>query len=301
LFRNALVVARRFTFPVVLSRRLVDGSCASGIAAFVVINEEGWIITAGHVVEEWMRLVTQVQVAEQHEARVKAINGDAGLGHKEKQRQLRALGRLQKDAVARASAWWSFDRVTLVDVRVLPPADLAVGRLLPFERSWVSGYPVFKSGQSETDQGTSLCRLGFPFHGIQPTFDDNVGCFHLPAEALPIPFFPIDGICTRTIGVEVEDARGERIATPYPLCFLETSSPGLRGQSGGPIVDVNGTIWAVQSRTVHFPLGFDPPVPGRPSEREHQFLNVGHGAHAVTVVGMLRDLGVSFRLETDRP
>lgn len=38
--------------------------------------------------------------------------------------------------------------------------------------------------------------------------------------------------------------------------FIETSTPRLRGQSGGPIFDVNGAIWAIQSQTHHLKLGF---------------------------------------------
>jgi hypothetical protein len=31
--------------------------------------------------------------------------------------------------------------------------------------------------------------------------------------------------------------------------FIETSTPGLRGQSGGPLFDAKGEIWGIQSRT----------------------------------------------------
>jgi hypothetical protein len=42
--------------------------------------------------------------------------------------------------------------------------------------------------------------------------------------------------------------------------FVEMSSPGLRGQSGGPRFDVNGMVWGLQSRTQHLALGFSPQV-----------------------------------------
>lgn len=99
------------------------------------------------------------------------------------------------------------------------------------------------------EQGTSLCKLGFPFHSNEPTFDEQKG-FVLPPGSFPIPIFPIDGIYTRTVNIESNGAK------PYPLMFIETSTPGLRGQSGGPIFDVNGAIWAIQSQTHHLKLGF---------------------------------------------
>jgi len=78
---------------------------------------------------------------------------------------------------------------------------------------------------------------------------------------------------------------------------LETSTPGLRGQSGGPIFDTKGTIWALQSRTSHFPLGFSPKVKkdGKDIE-ENQFLNVGWGVHAELIAAFLKDNGVDYRL-----
>jgi hypothetical protein len=48
---------------------------------------------------------------------------------------------------------------------------------------------------------------------------------------------------------------------PFPLKWIETSSPGLKGQSGGPLLDERGTIWGVQSNTFSYNLGFSPQVP----------------------------------------
>ena len=57
------------------------------------------------------------------------------------------------------------------------------------------------------------------------------------------------------------------------------------------------TVWAVQSSTRHFPLGFSPKVKkeGREVE-EHQFLNVGVGVHPELIAAFLKDNGVKFRL-----
>ena len=81
----------------------------------------------------------------------------------------------------------------------------------------------------------------------------------------------------------------------YARFLLETSSPGLRGQSGGPIVDREGTVWAIQSRTVHLQLGFNPTITkGKSVIEEHQFLNVGLGADAETLKGFLTLNGIGF-------
>jgi len=138
---------------------------------------------------------------------------------------------------------------------------------------------------------TSLCKLGFPFHEIKTSFDKAKNTFTLAPGVLPLPFFPIEGICTRTVlAGRSKDGR-------YEVKFLETSTPGLRGQSGGPIFDRNGTVWALQSRTAHFPLGFSPKVKkGREEIEENQFLNVGWGVHPELMVAFLRDNGIKFSL-----
>ena len=69
----------------------------------------------------------------------------------------------------------------------------------------------------------------------------------------------------------------------------------LRGQSGGPTFDTKGTVFAIQSRTQHFPLGFDT-YHGEGKKRTFvpQFINVGWGVHVATVTGFLAELGVAF-------
>ena len=156
--------------------------------------------------------------------------------------------------------------------------------------------PTIKNPAVNFEPGTSLCRLGFPFHAIVPRFDERDGRFVLPEGSTPIPLFPVEGILTR-LGTILPPAEKP---LPYPLMQIETSSPGLRGQSGGPIVDIAGRIWGIQSVTRHLPLGFDPEVADRNgSAREHQFLNVGVGIHAATIVGMLNEMGVRFALSSD--
>ena len=81
--------------------------------------------------------------------------------------------------------------------------------------------------------GTSLCRLGFPFHQINATFDPVTRKFALAPDVLPIPRFPNDGIHTRVPVVISPDGQRQ-------VKFIETSSPGLKGQSGGPIFDQSG-------------------------------------------------------------
>jgi hypothetical protein len=170
--------------------------------------------------------------------------------------------------------------------------DVGVGRLDPFDPGCTKVYPIFKDPSKNFDPGTSLCKLGFPFHSFEPTWNKEREMFELPPRALPMPRFPIDGIFTRTAEVVIEGSE----PPPFPVRYVETSSPGLKGQSGGPTVDVKGTIWAIQAKTINFPLGFDPSVPGKKDQTEHQFLNVGLGVHPITIFGLFNQVGIKFQV-----
>src|SRR5258708_6395043 len=50
-FQQACQIAQNFTIPVVLSRKTIGGDSSSSIGAFVIVNDQGWIVTAYHIVE----------------------------------------------------------------------------------------------------------------------------------------------------------------------------------------------------------------------------------------------------------
>jgi hypothetical protein len=107
-----------------------------------------------------------------------------------------------------------------------------------------------------------------------------------------MPLFPIDGIFTRIREVVITPN-----SPPYRILLVETSTPGLRGQSGGATFDTKGTVWAIQTRTIHVPLGFDPPVPGgKAGEKEHQFLNLGQGVHPETMFHLFNKNKIDFKV-----
>ena len=106
--------------------------------------------------------------------------------------------------------------------------------------------------------------------------------------------FPNDGMVTRIV------SRGMTNDNKFERLYVETSTPGLRGQSGGPVFDTEGRLCAMQVQTVHMPLGFHPTVEydGK-SVVENQFLNVGLGVHVRTIRAVLDDRGVRYDCEGD--
>jgi hypothetical protein len=254
----------------------------------VVVNRDGWIVTAGHILRQWIKLAEAVEQNRATVAARAAIEADTGLSRKERAKALSNFPQ-GKDDSTRCSAWWG-GRGELRDMAYFAletpdfgdVVDIGVGRLEPFDPASVANYAVFKDPTKNFQPGASLCKLGFPFHSITPTWDDVGQQFVLPPGALPMPRFPIEGIFTRTVHVDV---RGLPQPLSFPASYVETSTPGLKGQSGGPIFDINGTVWAIQAKTTHYDLGF---------AGAKQYLNVGMGVHPETIFGVFKDHGITF-------
>ena len=290
MFAKAYSLARCFTQPVIISTRLYDKTVECTGGAFVVLNDEGWIITAAHLWESFLAFQRHTNELKAYEKQLEAVEQDQNLTEKQRSKKLRRI-KPNPHWITNHSFWWGWDSVSIKDVKALPKGDILVGRLEPFKQAMVKAYPIIKDPSKSLDPGTSLCKLGYPFHELKASFDETKNIFTLAPGVVPLPRFPIEGIYTRNASM------GKSGDGKYEIKFLETSSPGLRGQSGGPIFDTNGTIWAIQSRTHHFPLGFSPKVKKNGKEvEENQFLSVGLGVHPELMVAFLADNEISFKL-----
>jgi hypothetical protein len=288
-FAKALRKVSNYTLPVIISKRLVDGTVQCSCGTFIVVNSDGWFVTAAHIFDDFLQSQKDTVEIGAYEAAVQQIQADLSLNSKAKRKQLSRLTR-KAEWIRTHSLFWGGLPASAIDVALDPIADLAVGRLEPFSGNSIIEYPVFRNPAGELPHGSSLCRLGFPFHSITATFDQGINQFILAPGVLPIPRFPNDGIHTRVVIIPSPD--GSRQAK-----FIETSTPGLRGQSGGPIFDADANVWAIQSRTMSLPLGFSPVVKqGNKEITEHQFMHVGWGSHVEEVVRMLTDRNIKFSL-----
>lgn len=288
MFRNACAIARDFTWPIVISCRMMNGRCVASIGTCVVINDKGWIITAGHILTEIQRLADSEQKTRDLENQIKAVNAEASMARDERRRRLKKIGPPRPEDTDRSGVWFGRDGVIMKEGYRLPLADIGVARLEPYDPSWVLRHPVFKDPSKNFEPGTSLCRMGFPFHRITPMWDETKAGFQLPLGSVPLPLFPIEGIFTRTAEIILAPGPGSPAAIPpFPLRMVETSSVGIPGQSGGPIFDTEGRIWGIQSSTSSFPLELKTP--------EKQYLNVGLGVHPDTIFGFLEEQKIEYQ------
>ncbi len=290
MFADAYEKVSKFTFPVIISYCRHGGQIECGIGAFIVINPDGWIVTAAHMLQVFSQAQKDKSEFDKYNSELEAINLDTKLNPNQKKNKKRKF-MPNNDWIVKQSYWWN--GWTLDSAHVNLQADLMIAKLQNFDANAIRIYPKFKDYTKELRFGTSLCKLGFPFHSIKSTYDSTLNQFTLEDGALPAPFFPIEGIFTRQIIVNSTNATSS--PDPIPTLFLETSTPGLKGQSGGPIFDKDGNVWAIQSHTNSLPLGFSPRVKHNGRDvTENQFLNVGVGVHVETICKTLDYYGISY-------
>lgn len=292
MFAEGCRMARGFTRAVVASVRFLDGSVEGGPAAFTVINRDGWFLTAMHVLGPMFAWQEHQPALDDYNMRAAAIVADAKLDARKKKKQRDRLHPNPKWVTNYSFAWMAANDGSSIDTpvtfKLFPELDLAVGRLVPFDPSWIETYPKFGT-PGTLEIGSSLCRLGFPFNSLSCGWDADAGKFSLTGSG--ICFFPNEGIYARNF-VEQWAPQGN------PAMFYETSSPGLLGQSGGPLFDRQGTIWGIQSHTAHLPLHFKSRLPvgdGKTAE-VHQFLNVGRAVPVDNILPVLEAEGIAFEI-----
>jgi hypothetical protein len=289
MFANACKLAARYTYPVITARRRFDGTIACGCAAFIVLNDQGWVATAAHLLAADDDLQRSCREISDYDGKVRRIRQEPQLTDKEKRRKISHLSTNPK-WVTNVSFWWGSKGISLRELRVLPEADLAVGRLEPFDPERFRPFPVVKDPGC-LDVGTTLCKLGYPFQRVRAAYDESDGGFRLSTDSLPLAGFPTEGIYTRTLSA------GRSSDGRYEIKFLETSSPGLTGQSGGPLFDSRGTLWGVQSRTDMHSFRVRTTTPGRErTGNEVLALNLGVAIHPELLVRYLTDYRIRFRM-----
>lgn len=289
MFSKAYEIASKFTHPVIVSMRFFDKTVESGLGSFIVLNDEGWIVTAAHILDPAFGQQQHQKEIAAYEDQVKSIKENDKLKAHLKQRQLKKLKPNNK-WITNCSFWWGHDVFRISQFEILRENDLAIGKIENYDKQFQTVYPKLKKPDN-LKNGTSLCKLGYPFHQVKTEFIEESNSFKLDPTVFPVPRFPIDGIFTRNI------LAGKSKDNKFDIKYLETSTPGLKGQSGGPTFDVEGNLWAIQSRTQHLNLGFAPKIKKDKKEiEENQFLNVGWGVHIDTIIKFLEDKKVAFEM-----
>jgi hypothetical protein len=288
MFVKALEHAIKFTRPLIIVKKLYSGKIELTCGTFFVINPEGWALTASHMLQFAKEAKMHEKQIEEFETKLGIIKDNYSLNSKQRRQKLQEFNR-HPDWIVDYTAWWGKDDIDIEEsVYGSNETDLALVKLTNFDSDDYHAYPTFLDPSDNLTPGTSVCRLGFPFPSINANYDEQAETINISQHSQLHPF-PNDGIITRLV-------RTIDVTTKAEATFIETSTPGLMGQSGGPVLDVYGNICGLQSRTINVPLGFSPHVE-RDGKKvvEHQFMNLGHASHVQEIVKLLNAVRVSFQ------
>ncbi len=248
MFESAIEKLSQFTRPLHTISRTYGGLVLPGTSTFFFVNDRGIAITCKHV-------ASLIPSAEEINATYLKFKEERSrlLNDNKYSRNLKGLElkyKYNKETTVQLKNNFlnSFDKIEQITCHVHPALDLAIIEFKGFDKIFYSSHASFVKDSSKIKQGKYLCRLGFPFPEFNnfrhnPSNDDiewtNTGNPNSPT-------FPIDGIVTRFLADPTTGING-----------IEMSTPGLRGQSGGPLFDVDGKIYGMQFATNHLHLGFD--------------------------------------------
>lgn len=292
MFVTAIERASAFTRPIYsISRTWGSTDVIPGAATLFFVNREGWALTCAHVAK-------QFQIGSQLLARFKAYKAErASLGSTTKSRK--DLRKLEKKHSLRkgmtVELHLSFVNCVEgnlnVEIKIHSQYDMALLKFSGFRKLGCNTFPIFALDGQNLKQGKVLCRLGFPFPEFT-NFEYDTASDEIKWTATGknrTPQFPIEGMVTRRL-----------LAGGDQLFGFEMSTPGLRGQSGGPAFDTDGRVWGMQSVTAHLDLNFDVDAEvlrdgQKRRVRDSAFLHVGHCIHVDILKEFMRESGVAFR------
>lgn len=291
MFVEAIETAAAFTRAIhIITRYYGSTEIHPGAATLFLVNADGWALTCRHIAAH---LIGAEQLTKRRTAFRADIAAMPTTGNARKHR--RALER--KHGFSKGGV---FDiRNNFVNcVQTLkgftlkphPDVDIALLKFENYTRLGCSTFPTFAANATDLKQGKFLCRLGFPFPEFT-NFEHDTASDEIQWTGqgrTDTPRFPIEGMVTR----HVSDSAGQIIG-------FEMSTPGLRGQSGGPAFDVQGRVWGLQASTAHLDLDFDIDQEVRRSGSKKRvadsaFLHVGHCVHVEVLKDFMRTHGVAF-------
>ncbi len=292
MFISAIEKVSQFTRPIHTIMRTYGGKqLLPGAATIFFVNEEGYAITCKHVAE----MIVSSDHINQHFTQFKQERQQ--LAGNPKYKQLIKGLELKYKYLSETTIQLKNNFVDCVDalsgfnIHMHPTLDLAIIKFNGFGKVHYQDCAKFLKDGNNIKQGKFLCRLGFPFPEFNNyTFNTTTDDIEWTSTGINVsPRFPLEGMITRFLADQQHGMYG-----------IELSTPGLRGQSGGPLFDENGIVYGMQFSTKHLHLGFDLVDKeiminnGIKKISDYSFIHLGQCIHVNTIKAFLQQHNVAF-------
>lgn len=292
MFVDAIQHISQFTRPIQsLIRTYGSKSPRPGLSTLFFVNEEGVAVTCKHVANLITAANQKLQQYREFKEKLEALNRDHSF-ESAFEGLIKAYGYTEDTVVQIKNNFVGcVYPLRQIQVHHHPEHDLAILHFKGQSQTRYKGYATFLKNMDELKPGKTLCRAGFPFPEYSNYMYDEEKdeMFFKPQTTPNIPIFPLEGMVTRNIASK----KGEIFA-------IELSTPGLKGQSGGPLFDSKGRIFGMQQSTKHLHLGFDienkdiVTKHGRRKVNNYAFLHLGQCIRADIIKQFLDEKGYNY-------
>jgi hypothetical protein len=297
MLENSIEQAAEFTRPVNSIIRTYGGNrIIPGSSTLFFVNAEGYAITCKHVIE----LLTAAEKINQQYAEFKLEREKIPRDGKFKMR-LKGL-ELKYNYHANSIIQVLHRFVDCVDSMsgftcfTHPKYDLGAIKFNGFNNVRYNGFAQFLKDSSGLRQGKFLCRLGYSFPEFSNyRFNEQTDSIEWTNKGIQSsPRFPIEGMVTRFLAEE-------GLPEAQKIFGIELSTPGLKGQSGGPLFDENCIVYGMQYSTKHLHLGFDQVNKEILVDNsivkvsDYPFLHLGQCIHANIIKEFLTEKKISYQ------
>lgn len=272
MFQVAVQQNSKSTFNLLTSIKKYNGETSGGYSTAILLNDQKTFLTCAHVFNIYQKVFLRDQKAlTENNTKIKEVE-EKNVDEKIK-RRLKDKIIFDPNLLTNISFYIPHfsGNIDLNSVKLDWSKDIAIFKLKEEINLLDDQYfPVFNK-TNQYNPGTSVCRLGYPFNSVNVTWKDEGGfLFDTHSSQLQ---FPNEGIISRIIDLNAIIDETTRTGE-----IIETTSAGLKGQSGGPIFDTNSVIQAMQSYTSTLPLNITGSVMIKNKTfDEHQFMSLGNG------------------------
>ena len=276
MFKKAIKDSSNYTKELICGFKKYKGNDIDiSVSSMIQINEDGWFLTCKHVCEN---LKCSLDVINNKN------NIDNILKESKRNKKILKENGIEDNYIVASDIVFPFEINGKIKIDIFTHESLDIGLIhINNIKIRLDNYPVFKKELPEV--GTSVCKLGYAFNNGNPFSYDKENNKVLKTNKITKTLFPYEGIVTRIINLDINNSF-------YEKALVETSTAGIKGQSGGPIFDEDNKIVAIQSMNVTMPLDT---VGIYNNERIPQFINLGLGVSSVEIIKFLDKYNVKYK------